>query len=61
MLPIPGPFIAAELDYHRERITKDFADIAMRRRYRLERRESRRRSAEERSHRRRAPRAAGAR
>ena len=51
MLQIPGPFIAAELDYHRERIAADFAATELRRRYRRERRDARRRHAYQRSHR----------
>jgi hypothetical protein len=37
-LDIPQPFIASELDFHRARITEDFAAAELRRRNRVERR-----------------------
>ncbi len=51
MMPTPGPFIEAELDYRREHIAKDFAAANMRRRFRTARRDARRRHAYQRSHR----------
>lgn len=61
MMPIPGPIMTAELDYHRERIAVDFAAANMRRRYRSTRRAARRRHGDQRSHRPTAARVADAR
>jgi hypothetical protein len=45
MLPIPEPFIQSELDFHRERITEDFANAELRRRNRVARRRDRKNRA----------------
>ncbi|MBA3233164.1 MAG: hypothetical protein H0T17_04330 [Propionibacteriales bacterium] len=61
MIPIPGPVIASELEYRRERIAADFAAAALRRRSRIARREARQSHADDGAHRRRTRRFAGAR
>ncbi len=57
-LDIPAPFIASELDFHRQRIAEEVANAELRRRYRLARRERRQELAAKRSQRRNAPRTA---
>jgi hypothetical protein len=55
------PFIASELDFHRERITEDFAAAELRRRNRVARRQKRQQLHHQRTQRRNAPRTAEAR
>ncbi len=57
-LQIPQPFIASELDFHRERITEELAEAELRRRVKAARRERRQRLASSHGQRRNAPRTA---
>ena len=56
MINLAEPFIASELDFHRERITQDFAAAELSRRRRVARRQRRQQKATLYTQRRNAPR-----
>ena len=55
---VTDPYFASELDFHRERITDEFADAELRRRAKVARRERRQQLAKNHRQRRNAPRTA---
>jgi hypothetical protein len=57
-MQLPHPYIASELDFHRERLTEDYAEAELRRRTKVDRRARRQDRARRHGQRRNAPRTA---
>ena len=57
-LEIPHPYISSELDFHRQKLTEEYAEAELRRRTKVARRSRRQVRARQQAQRRNAPRTA---